>query len=292
MQTRALRWFLTINNFVLDEQRRAYNNIENQPRAMMVHEIGHETGTPHLHIFVEYRSPKSFQQMRRIFPRANIQPAQGTTAQIRQYLDKGGIILYEIRMQDRRQGFMEAANIDEFRDLHPREFLSHLNNAITIFNNIFLEDHSFFDRKQIKTYWFYGHTGSGKTWAACDALREIHEEGHQVSEIGLCRTELWFNGIDYNTYGVLIDDFRASSLQYHKLLRLLDGRPLRVEIKGSFTIWNPSVVFITCSLSPHLCYSGINALDGIEQLLRRLTEIRDFSEDPYFKVLESILTLN
>jgi hypothetical protein len=286
---RSKRWFITLNNPSEEERLRCLSLLENQERYMLVEEVG-ELGTPHFHLFIEFRTSKSFVQVKKQLPRADLEISHGTLLEVRNYLNKGGNIIKEFNMLDRRS-FMGSTNLQEFSILHPQQFLAHLNNARQIFNNFFFEDNAFTTRKPIKVFWFHGPTGSGKTWAACDEIANLVSQGHRAAEVVMPRNELWFDGIDSMVTVVLMDDFRASNLQYHKLLRLLDGRPLRVEVKGSFSVWCPQYVFITCSLDPYLCYSGITEKEGIDQLIRRITEIRDFSLVPYEKVIDAALGL-
>jgi hypothetical protein len=225
--------------------------------------------------------------MKKYNSRANWELARGNIDQIKTYCSKGEILL-ESNMTDNRHSILDCSSMLDFETKQPRLLIAHLNNIRQIMNDFYWRANPFFIKKTISVHWYHGSTGRGKTWCALDQMSEFHAQGLKVCELTLSRTELWFNGVEADTHAVLLDDFRASVIQYHKLLRLLDARPTRVEIKGGFTIWNPDVVFITSCYKPELCYSGIANHDGegINQLLRRLNEVRDFNENPYHKVIE------
>lgn len=116
--------------------------------------------------------------------------------------------------------------------------------------------------------WRYGRTGAGKS-------RATHAESQ-----GLCNGDVawisdvslkWFDGIDANTRGIVLDEFDGTaSLAY--LLRLLDRYPLRVPIKGGMVNFRCRWIFITSQFSPNRYY-GTN--DQWKALVRR---IRDFGQ--------------
>lgn len=112
--------------------------------------------------------------------------------------------------------------------------------------------------------WIYGPTGTGKSRSVWES-----EEDLFVME-PMCE---WFDGYDAQE-AALLDDFRGT-IQLNVLLRLLDGYDMIVKIKGGFVKWNPKRIYITSCKRPEELY--INAVDKdekIEQLLRRITEIR------------------
>lgn len=105
--------------------------------------------------------------------------------------------------------------------------------------------------KKRKVFWLWGPTGGGKTREAFECLSE--KFGNDV----------WFSFGDLNTFfngytgqkGVLLDDFRPGMLKFNFLLRILDGYPVNVNIKGSSVVWNAEVIFITAPTSQIKCMS-------------------------------------
>lgn len=127
--------------------------------------------------------------------------------------------------------------------------------------------------------WFCGPTGVGKTKEAWEeALKEV---GGDIDQIWISHTtSQWYDGYHGQT-AVIIDDIRSSSWPFQELLRITDRYPIEVPVKGGFRRWNPKHIWITAPGRPEQVYcdheSG-RAFDGIEQLHRRITELREYDE--------------
>lgn len=100
----------------------------------------------------------------------------------------------------------------------------------------------FFDKCEYKDYWDW-HPGMGQ----------------------------WFDGYTGQD-NVLFDEFRGQ-LPYGLLLKLTDGYPVRVPVKGGFTNWAPTKITITSPNHPREWYPNLAANDKIDQLLRRINKI-------------------
>jgi len=125
--------------------------------------------------------------------------------------------------------------------------------------------------------WYYGSSGSGKsreafTQALADPLRGMYSKpaGNR-----------WFDGYSGEPI-IIFDDFRGDWFTFSYLLRILDVYPIQVECKGSMVALSADTFYITCPLRPEVLYANLaNREDGrIQQLLRRITEIRLFGEEP------------
>lgn len=131
-------------------------------------------------------------------------------------------------------------------------------------------------------YWFYGPTGTGKSRLAHEMCK-ASTNGYWVAPLNLD----WFDG--YAGQGVvLFDDFRKQYLSakfgFSALLRLLDRYELSVNVRNAQPVpWVPDVIIITCNASPSDCFAWRDNAgeqherEDIEQLLRRITEVRHFS---------------
>lgn len=140
-----------------------------------------------------------------------------------------------------------------------------------------------FEKKFV--YWYWGETGSGKTkeaWRLARDNEECEEDDEAIDErIWYSNGDgKWFDG--YHGQGtVIIDDLRSNTWEFSWLLRLTDSYPVRVPIKGGFVRWQPKVIIITAPDEPRVIYSNhqtAEPYDGIEQLERRITEIRYFEK--------------
>lgn len=114
----------------------------------------------------------------------------------------------------------------------------------------------------------YGDTDCNKTRSVYDVetkLEELHVwEPHHGQ---------WFDGYS-GQEAVLFDEYRGQ-LPYGMLLCLLDGYPGRkVQSKGGMAYWSPKRIYITSPKHPREWYPQLAENDKIDQLLRRITEIR------------------
>ncbi len=122
-----------------------------------------------------------------------------------------------------------------------------------------------------EVFWYWGPTGTGKTRAAL-ADASARNDGSSVWwALGDFK---WFDGYDGHEAAIL-DDFRPEWGKLSFLLRLLDRYPIQVAIKGGFRQWRPKFIYITCPKPPQECY--LDAGEDIEQLLRRITLVREFT---------------
>jgi len=133
--------------------------------------------------------------------------------------------------------------------------------------------------RDVTVKWFWGPKGSGKTSKAMDEIDEMKLEywisdGKQLD---------WFDNYDGEPC-VVIDELRGDTCKWAYLLRLLDGYRMTVPIKGGFVAFKPTHIYITSFAPPERVFvnhTTDRVWDSLEQLLRRITEIRDFTDDPY-----------
>lgn len=118
--------------------------------------------------------------------------------------------------------------------------------------------------------WFYGQTGTGKTRKAW----QIMEREYGKKDIWMSSGDLksFFNGYK-GQKAVILDDMRPGSIRFEFLLRILDGYPVTIPVKGSHVEWLAEKIIITAPVGP--CDLYVNketgeTWDHIDQLLRRL----------------------
>lgn len=119
-------------------------------------------------------------------------------------------------------------------------------------------------------HWFYGPTGTGKTYRAyqlCDTADEPPYTAMGSSK--------WWDGYDGHKI-VVIDDMRADFMPFQQLLRLFDEYPMRVECKGGSRQVLANTFYVTCPFPPSELFGTIPNED-VGQLLRRLTSIVRFA---------------
>lgn len=123
-----------------------------------------------------------------------------------------------------------------------------------------------------QVHWFWGPTGSGKTRTAIEEATEHWGAGEVWISGGNLR---WWQGY-HGQKAVIIDDFRSDFCSFVTLLRVLDRYPFSVEVKGGSAWLGAEEIWITCPGVPEWTFSHENAED-VRQLLRRVTEIREFT---------------
>lgn len=118
--------------------------------------------------------------------------------------------------------------------------------------------------------WLHGETGVGKTRCAVQL-------GRQYGQYWISNGSLrWFDGYTGEDVAI-IDDFREGQCTFEFLLRLLDRYPIKVEFKGGFVDWIPTIIIITSSMSPTFMFQS-KLKDDVAQLLRRIDNIYEFTD--------------
>jgi len=118
---------------------------------------------------------------------------------------------------------------------------------------------------------FLGDPGTGKTKKA------VEDAGGYTNCYILTKMSkgsIWFDGYEGEDT-LIIDDFDSGwSIEYRALLRILDGHPLRLPIKGGFLYALFTNVVITCNVPVDRWYP---LEKDIRALQRRITETVNFS---------------
>lgn len=125
-------------------------------------------------------------------------------------------------------------------------------------------------RTSLRTYVFWGPTGTGKS-------RRVHHM-HDSADIYTVIEprnggQLWFDG--YVGQSVLLfDDFYGTGISMELMLRLLDVYPLQLQVKGGSTWAMWTTVYITTNVEPMFWWLGQNHAESKrDALYRRLNYI-------------------
>lgn len=113
--------------------------------------------------------------------------------------------------------------------------------------------------------WYWGETGTGKTRQAVEDCNGEYDTVDYMNN--------FFIGYR-GSKTVIFDDFRGG-IPLNLLLRITDRYKTVINIKGGSSQWSPDVIIFTSSKSPEDCYP--NCGENIFQLLRRISEIREFT---------------
>lgn len=129
--------------------------------------------------------------------------------------------------------------------------------------------------------WLWGPTGSGKTRCAIENLVQLYVTDYILLSGDLKTFLTGYEG----QRGVIFDDMRPGSIRFESLLRLLDGYPVTVNVKGSHCPWLAETIFITAPTQPSEMYvyrtetGDTREWDHLDQLIRRIDQILEFPLD-------------
>lgn len=117
------------------------------------------------------------------------------------------------------------------------------------------------DPAEVEVHW--GEAGAGKTRHVADLCDGKTTWWHAYGK--------WCDGYDQEEC-VVFDDM-PSDIPFRMLLKLLDRYPIPGQVKGSFVVWKPKVIYLTSNLEPINWYRDI-AYEEWLALKRRLLKVR------------------
>lgn len=126
-------------------------------------------------------------------------------------------------------------------------------------------------RPELRVFALIGAPGIGKTRYAFNYARRKQQDAWIAPDPEL----KWFDGYRGEDCAIL-DDYRGDG-QFVFLLRLLDIYPLRVPIKGGFTQWIPTRIFITSNKMPEAWHID----QDFRALNRRIIRTIDVDSGPH-----------
>lgn len=284
-------WIFTWNNYPVD----AYDQFQAHRDEIIAINIGREvgdSGTPHLQGHLVLKKPCRLAHLHALFPHVHFEPRRGSELQAVEYTRKEGNA-DRLDWDDRHQGSRtDISAVASLVSANPR--LGVLSVAQQM-PTAFLKYHSGVNAlsralipkpprvRDVEVFWFHGVTGSGKSFTAD---LEAHAAASDDSDVyrWSIQSLRWAEGY-LGQRCVIFEELRPSwaDFTFAKLLVLLDKYQCSVEVKGSSVPWCATKIWITTALSPDQFLSPEEHKSnpyGIEQLFRRITTVRLFSQ-PY-----------
>ena len=300
--TQSRKWLLTINN----PQDHGMTHDEIIDRAQkfnpdyfcMANEIG-ESGTYHTHLFLYSSSPMRFGTIKKRFPTAHIDRANGTVQDNRAYIRKEGKWVDTDKSETRVEGtFKEFGELpDEASEKSPKyakllqcvkegmsnkeilaidpSFAFHLEHIDKLRQDIRFERY-LTENRFIKVHYLYGDSGTGKT-------RSIYEK-HPPEEI--CRITHYpaRGNVQFDAYkgqSVLVFEEFHSEIPISMMLNLLDIYPLMLPARYHDRIACYLTVYITSNIPLEEQYKDIHKdkLETWNAFLRRIHTVTEFRKD-------------
>lgn len=257
---RARAWCLTINN-PCDEDRKKLEAYEAE--YIIVGDEVSSTDTPHYQIYFRLKNAKTFSKIKKEFPNAHIERAEGNDTQNKSYCSKERV-LFETGTPSNAGKRTDLEKCTELIQECPR--MSVIIDNVSSLQSIRTAEKLLIYKEPKRTWkpkvlWFCGPTGVGKSKLAY----ELCPDAYTAMDTGA-----WWEGYDGHEE-VIIDDMRKDFLKFHQLLKLLDRYPYRVEVKGGSRQFLAKTIIITSCYSPDQMF---DTREDIQQLLRRIDRIK------------------
>jgi len=275
----------TLNNYTETELARIERYPEEVRFVAYSKEVG-ESGTPHLQGYVVYWQAVRFAKAKQFLRRAHFEVMHGTLAQSEKYCSKQSSLIKhgDEPAQGRRTDIITVKRkIDEgatVMDIMEDEscFNTCLRNerALSKYqNHVQMKKRRKLGRVVPEVHIRVGPTRSGKTTYVYQ--RHGYENVYNVMDC----TGNWFDGYNGESV-VLFDDVRAGSIPIVSLfLRITEGDPINVQIKGSAVLWFPKYIYFTSNELPREWWPKIDNRNwaAVEARIWTLTKVY-INKDP------------
>lgn len=283
-------WVFTLNNPTQDPNEFGTKILSDKyTKALVFQRERGSVGTTHFQGYIELKRNVRLSYMRRLIPRAHVEPRRGSRRQAYEYakksetrtegpwefgtfvlLDKGKgrrTDLYEVAEKCK-----EAENLAQVIRSNPVAFIKYSRGIKEAYRYLRPQ----IKRKPPHCILIFGATGLGKTrYAMCQ--NDVFKKSGSTK---------WFDGYtDQKT--LLIDDFggRLSRMPLTELLNILDRYPVQIEVKGGFVDLQATLIIVTSNIHPNKWYEYEGREENYRALARRFHEVFWFkSEEERVKI--------
>lgn len=233
------------------------------------HEVAPTTGTPHLQGWISFKNTKTKSAVIALMPGCHIEVMNGSIVENEIYCSKAGDL---IERGDKPITNENKGRSEQMRWHRARE-LAKVGNLEEIDADIYIRCYSTLktiakDHQvkpppvEVKCFWIYGPTGTGKSHAVETAFPLCYKKNMEDMK--------WFDGYQDEDV-VYLEDMDKYQVKWGGMLkRLADRWPMQASIKGSMKYIRPKVVIVTSNVRIMDIWQDIATVDP---LLRRFTEI-------------------
>lgn len=297
--TQSRKWLLTINNPQLCglDHTEIIDRLQkfNPDYFCMADEIG-ATGTYHTHIYLFSSSPMRFGTVKRRFPPAHIDKADGTSQQNRDYIRKEGKwadtakaetcvdgTFFEYgtmpppeaenapKMYQLLQDVADGMDVSEIIRNNPN--FGFKMKEIGALRSMFLAEPFRVENREVQVHYLYGETGTGKTWGIL--------QKHSPKDV--CRITSYGgkNGVRFDAYDmqpVLVFEEFHSQIPIADMLSYLDKYPATLPARYHDKTACYTTVYITSNAPLEQQYTDIqrDKPETWKAFLRRIKTITEF----------------
>ncbi len=241
-------------------------------------EICPKTKKPHIQGHIQFVNKKTPGGVKRILnsKKIHLECCRGTQEQNEKYCSKEGkYIKFGLFIQQGQRTDFEdikrmldnGSTLMDIKNKYYTQFIRYHQGFIKHILLVAEQNSKKFRKLEVELV--CGPTNTGKT-------RKAVEENPDAYKI--CGADLkWFDG--YNGGDLIIDEY-SNDVKITKLLNLLDGYQLRLDVKGSFVYANWKKVVITTNLHPDQIHEQANP-NHRDALFRRITKITNLYEEEW-----------
>jgi hypothetical protein len=280
--TKSRCYCFTLNNYTNDD----IENLKKIAARYIVcgKEVG-KSGTPHLQGYIVFKSPRSFNAVKKLISGWHIEKSIADDIANIKYCTKDGDFfeLGERPSQGKRKDLIQLKDdivegkitVDEICISNPNAYHEY-GRTLSKIEDITL-------RKKYRDYqttcdWYYGSTGCGKS-------RYAFENFDPTKTYVYPDDGEWWDGYS-GQETVIIDEFRGG-IKFAFLLRLIDRYPVTVRRRGREPApFLAKHIIITSSMAPHELYFNLSENDKLDQLYRRINII-NMNNDNFFSTCKN-----
>lgn len=172
---------------------------------------------------------------------------------------------------------IEGNDLNTIASTFPTEFVKYNKGIQALRHTLLAKPRN--PAEETTVLWWFGPTGTGKSRRAFESYPDAYIK---------MPNNKWWDGYEFHST-VILDDYRPSMCPFHELLRLLDRYPMKVEYKGGTSELQARTFVITTCERPELLWQD-KTTEKIDQLIRRITEIRQFKTDGTTTILKDSAT--
>lgn len=246
-------------------------------------------GLIHFHMVLEDSNMARFSALKKIYPKAHLEPTKGTKEQAEDYInkrgkfaEKGEQVVYvakygEIKGSQGQRKDLEIIQSYIDQGMTPRSIMG-LQIGFRRYEKL-IRDAYFFKRsnetkflREVRVIWHVGDSGTGKTYSIMDLI-----EAHGEEDVYLV-TDYENGGLDKyaGEHYLFLDEFRGQ-IRYSTLLTMLQGYKQQFHARYTNIIGLWDEVHISSVLPPDRVYQTMvtenKDIDTLKQLYRRIDTI-------------------
>lgn len=265
-------WFGTLNNYS-EEEWEDMCTLRGVTKGIVGKEVG-ESGTPHLQIWLTFKTAKRLAGLKKINSRAHWEVTKADRAAEKYCKKEGQYFEYNNTEQGKRSDLisaieaLEQGGIMKVVDEHPDKYVKYYRGLERLEQMRLSKKINTFTKTSVVV--IIGAAGTGKTRMCYEKHPELYRVPAPQGD------SVWFDGYT-GQKAILLDDFKGW-IKYTILLQWLDGYALQVPIKGGFVWRQWDTVYITSNYEPERWYPGVEDLSALRRRFECVIRMGDTLE--------------